>query len=100
MKLGDLVRYKLPSGIEGTCLLIEEWRGGSGRRMLLGQEELKSEDTLDTRVLHLYPEDILCVYRSGSAACLACGRTWSAVWLEDTEDLECPACGALSGRPE
>lgn len=101
MKPGDLVRYKLsPSGVEGTCLLTEESRGGSDRRMFLGQEELKSKDVLDTRVVHLYPEDILYVYRSGSVTCRGCGRTWNAIWPEGTDELECPDCGELSGYAE
>jgi len=40
------------------------------------------------------------VWKTGAVVCGACGHGWQAVYPVGAEDvgLECPACGAMSGR--
>ncbi len=93
--VGDYVHYKLsPSGIEGSCLLVEEgYSASDGTPMFTGHEDGRN----GLRVVSLYGSDIVDVLVTRRAGCWNCGHGWTAVKPEDTDVLECPSCGEMLG---
>ena len=91
---GDYVRYKLPCGIEGLCLLTEEGHSKTdGRPMFYG----RTEDRRVPADISLHIENIVDVLACGDAWCWGCGHGWIALRPVGVEVLECPQCGEMMG---